>query len=57
MKGQKNFLALQLAAVCAAGSSVHTAHRSSTQYFVRWRASIAAQTAASALRLEGHVVA
>ena len=42
-----------LAAVWAADSAGHTAHRSSMQAFATWPASIAAQTAASALRLEG----
>ena len=42
-----------LAAVCAADSSGHNAHRSSMQGFARWPEFIAALTAASALRLEG----
>ena len=42
-----------LAAVCAADRAGHTAHRSSMQAFARWPAIFAAQTAASALRLEG----
>ena len=41
-----------LAAVCAANSAGHTAHRISRQAFARWPSSIAAQTAASALRRE-----
>ena len=45
-----------LAAVCAADSAGHTAHRSSMQAFARWPALLAALTAASALRLEGQVV-
>ena len=42
-----------LAAVCAADRAGHTAHRRSSQAFARWPALFAAQTAASALRLEG----
>ena len=42
-----------LAAVCAADSVGHTAHGSSRPAFARWPALVAAQTAASALRLEG----
>ena len=42
-----------LAAVSAADRANHTAHRSSMQAFARWPALFAAQTAASALRLEG----